>query len=265
MEEIPYIRAGTTYYKMVMSPTINGDFNEVLVPWTLETIRLDLGNQYLGRIPKYDGFTCIPSHVDFKKVYYGFYNTYSPLDKSPQQGSIEYSLRFLQHIFGQYVELGLDYLQLLYLRPLQNLPILCLVSNQRTTGKTSFLKWCKEIFKNNMTYLTNDSFKSQFNADWANKLLICIDEALFQKEELTERLKYLSTTNINKLEAKGRDKREVEFFGKFLMCSNKEDSFIKIDANENRFWVIKVPVIKKEETDFLEKLIAEIPAFMYHL
>ncbi|MCG2462552.1 hypothetical protein K8352_17455, partial [Flavobacteriaceae bacterium F89] len=93
MEEIPYIRAGTTYYKMVMSPTINGDFNEVLVPWTLETIRLDLGNQYLGRIPKYDGFTCIPSHVDFKKVYFGFYNTYSPLDKSPEQGSIEYSLR----------------------------------------------------------------------------------------------------------------------------------------------------------------------------
>ena len=72
-------------------------------------------------------------------------------------------------------------------------------------------------------------------------------------------------TNINKLEAKGKDKREVEFFGKFILCSNNEDNFIKIDANETRFWVLKVPSIKKESTNFLEHLIAEIPAFLYFL
>ncbi|MCK0159000.1 DUF5906 domain-containing protein, partial [Cellulophaga sp. F20128] len=133
------------------------------------------------------------------------------------------SLKFVTHIFGEHYELGLDYLQLLYLKPIQVLPILCLVSKERSTGKSTFLKWLKEIFDNNMTYLTNDSFSSQFNADWANKLLICIDEVLFNKEELTERIKYLSTTNINKLEAKGKDKREVEFFGKFILCSNNEE------------------------------------------
>jgi len=96
--------------------------------------------------------------------------------------------------------------------------------------------------------LTNDSFSSQFNADWANKLLICIDEVLFNKEELTERIKYLSTTNFNKLEAKGKDKWEVEFFGKFILCSNNEENFIKIDHHETRFWVLKVPSVKKEHT-----------------
>ena len=116
-----------------------------------------------------------------------------------------------------------------------------------------------------MTYLTNDSFSSQFNADWANKLLICIDEVLFNKEELTERIKYLSTTNINKLEAKGKDKREVEFFGKFILCSNNEDNFIKIDGNETRFWVLKIPVLKKEETDFLNQLKSEIPTFLHYI
>jgi hypothetical protein len=116
-----------------------------------------------------------------------------------------------------------------------------------------------------MTYLTNDSFSSQFNADWANKLLICIDEVLFNKEELTERIKYLSTTNINKLEAKGKDKREVEFFGKFVLCSNNEDNFIKIDQNETRFWVLKVPVIQEEHIHFLDMLKAELPAFLYYL
>ena len=40
---------------------------------------------------------------------------------------------------------------------------------------------------------------SQFNSDWTNKLLICIDEVLFNKEELTERIKYLSTTNYIRL------------------------------------------------------------------
>ncbi len=265
MKQIPYIRVGTSYYKSVKAPTIAGHFNEILVHWNIETIKQDHGKDHLSKISKYDGFTCIPSHLNFQQEYLGFYNIYSPLGKSPKEGDISNSLKFVKHIFGEHYELGLDYLQLLYLKPIQVLPILCLVSKERSTGKSTFLKWLKEIFDNNLTYLTNDSFSSQFNADWANKLLICIDEVLFNKEELTERIKYLSTTNINKLEAKGKDKREVEFFGKFILCSNNEDSFIKIDANETRFWVIKVPTLEKEETHFLENLIKEIPAFMHFL
>ncbi|MEQ8420309.1 MAG: DUF5906 domain-containing protein [Arenibacter algicola] len=265
MIDIPYIRVGTAYYKMVKVPTISGHFNEVLSHWNIETIRQDHGKDYLSKVPKYDGFTCIPNHIDFKQEYQKFYNTYSPLGKEPKEGDLQTSLGFIGHIFGEHYELGLDYLQLLYTKPVQMLPILCLVSKERSTGKSTFLKWLKAIFENNLTYLTNDSFGSQFNADWANKLLICIDEVLFNKEELTERIKYLSTTNINKLEAKGKDKREVEFFGKFILCSNNENNFIKIDGNETRFWVLKIPHLQKENTHFLEALIEEIPAFLYFL
>ena len=265
MKTIPYIRVGTTYYKLVKAPTISGHFNELLVSWNEHIIKQDHGKDYLSNVPKYDGFTCIPNHIDFKKEYCSFYNIYSPLRNTPIEGNIEKTLAFISHIFGSQKDLGLDYLQLLYQRPTQILPILCLVSKERSTGKSSFLKWLKEIFENNLTYLTNDSFGSQFNADWANKLLICIDEVLFNKEELTERIKYLSTTNRNKLEAKGKDKREVEFFGKFILCSNNEDNFIKIDANETRFWIRKIMPIKNEETDFLEQLVQEIPAFLHFL
>jgi hypothetical protein len=265
MKTVPYLRVGTSYYKLVQAPTIAGHFNEILVHWNIETIRQDHGKDYLSKVPKYDGFTCIPSHIDFKQEYKGFYNTYSPLVAIPKEGEFHTSMAFVKHIFGKHYELGLDYLQLLYSRPVQVLPILCLVSKERSTGKSTFLKWLKAIFDNNLTYLTNDSFSSQFNADWANKLLICIDEVLFNKEELTERIKYLSTTNINKLEAKGKDKREVEFFGKFILCSNNEDNFIKIDGNETRFWVLKIPILKKEETNFLNLLIGEISAFLFHL
>lgn len=220
MKDITYIRVGTAYYKLVYVPTIGGQFNETLVPWNMETIRQDHGRNFIGTIKRFDGFTCLPSHLNFVREWHGFYNTYSPLPHHPKEGEFPYTLKLLEHIFGGQLNLGLDYLQLLFERPIQILPILCLVSKERSTGKTTFLKWLKMFFDNNMTYLTNDSFSSQFNADWANKLVICIDEVLFNKEELTERIKYLSTTNFNKVEAKGKDKREIEFFGKFILCSN---------------------------------------------
>ena len=264
-KKIQYLRIGTSYYKKVKAPTIAGLYNEILVSWRIETIRQDHGKDYLSKIPKYDGFTCIPNHIDYKQSYLTFYNTYYPLSKIPKEGDFNNSLHFIKHIFGKQFELGLDYIQLLFTKPIQTLPILCLVSKQRATGKSTFLKWLKEVFENNLTYLTNDSFSIQFNADWANKLLICIDEVLFNKEELTERIKYLSTTNINKLEAKGKDKQEVEFFGKFILCSNNEENFIKIDACEIRFWVLKVPCFEKEDIHFLSKLIREIPAFLFYL
>ena len=264
-KEIPYIRAGVSFYKQVKAPTITGEFSTILVPWNIETIKQDHSKDYISTIPKYDGFTCIPEHVSYKQQYGTFYNTYFPLSNKPEAGKFEYTYSFFEHIFGEQIELGLDYLQLLYLKPIQILPILCLVSKERATGKSSFLKWLKGIFEANMTYLTNESFSSQFNAHWANKLLICIDEVLFNKEELTERIKYLSTTNVNKMEAKGKDKREVEFFGKFILCSNNEDNFIKIDESEIRFWVVKVPRIEREDTDLLAKMKLEIPAFLHFL
>lgn len=259
------MRVATSYYKRVLAPTIAGDKVEILVPWNIDTIKQDEGRDYLSQIPKYDGFTCVPNHTNYQEVFENFINTYYRLTHVPIEGKLENTMIFLNHIFGEQIEFGLDYLQILYLKPLQILPILCLVSRERSTGKSTFLKWLKALFEGNMTYLTNDNFSSQFNADWANRLLICIDEVLFNKEELTERIKYLSTTNINKMEAKGRDKIEVEFFGKFILCSNNEENFIRIDDDEIRFWVRKVTKFKIEDTDMLSKLISEIPAFLYFL
>lgn len=259
------MRVATSYYKRVMAPTIAGDKVEILVSWNIDTIKQDEGRNYLSQIPKYDGFTCVPNHISYQEVYENFINTYNKLSHTPAKGTLDNTMIFLNHIFGEQIELGLDYLQILYLKPLQILPILCLVSRERSTGKSTFLKWLKALFEGNMTYLTNDNFSSQFNADWANRLLICIDEVLFNKEELTERIKYLSTTNINKMEAKGRDKIEVEFFGKFILCSNNEENFIRIDDDETRFWVRKVTKFKVEDTEMLSKLIFEIPAFLYFL
>ena len=262
-----YIRVGTTYFKKSLYPTLSGDRIEILLPWSPELIRQDHGKHALSEMETFDGFICFPENrLEFYlKNHQGYYNTYHSLSKKPIEGDISNTKKFIAHIFGEQTEIGFDYLQLLYLKPTQILPILCLVSKERATGKSTFLKWLKEIFEFNLTYLTNDSFTSNFNADWASKLLICIDEVLFQTEVLTERIKYLSTTNINKIEAKGKDRKEIEFFGKFILCSNNETSFIKIDADEIRFWVRKIDSYEKEDVLFLSKLIKEIPAFLYFL
>ena len=270
-KKIPYIRVGTTYYKIIERPLISGDKTSVLVRWNRETIVADHGKSFLSSIPKYDGFCCIPEHLDYQQIVQDFYNIYNEIPFSPSsdngnlKNSIPFSLNFVQHIFGDQFQLGLDYLKILLQYPTQILPILCLVSKERSTGKSTFIKWLREIFGLNMTYIKGDSFGSQFNSDWAAMLVVAIDEVFFDKKEITERLKYLSTTNKDKLEAKGKDREEIDFFAKFILCSNNEENFIQIDENEIRFWILKINPIKTENTEFLNNLISEIPHFLQFL
>jgi hypothetical protein len=241
------------------------------VRWNRETIISDHGKSFLSSISKYDGFCCIPEHLDYQQIVRGFYNIYNEIPFSPSsenenfKNEIPFSLNFVKHIFGEQLELGLDYLKILLQFPTQILPILCLVSKERATGKSTFIKWLKEIFGLNMTYIKGDSFGSQFNSDWAAMLVVAIDEVFFDKKEITERLKYLSTTNKDKLEAKGKDREEIDFFAKFILCSNNEENFIQIDENEIRFWILKINPIKVENTEFLDNLISEIPHFLRFL
>lgn len=262
-----YLRVGTSFFKKSLYPTMSGDRLEILLPWSSETIRQDHGKNFIATIETFDGFVCFPENRPdhYQKRHQGYYNTYHSISKMPQEGTIEATKKFMNHIFEEQVELGFDYLQLLYLKPTQILPIFCLVSTSRNTGKSTLLKWMKEIFEYNMTYLTNGDFTSQFNSDWTNKLIVAVDEVLFKTDELTERIKYLSTTNSHKTEAKGKDKKESNFFAKFILVSNKETSFIRIDSDEIRFWVRKINKFEVEDVHFLSKLIAEIPALLYFL
>ena len=159
----------------------------------------------------------------------------------------------------------MDYLQLLYLKPTQKLPILLLVSEERNTGKSTFLNFLKAMFQENVTFNTNEDFRSQFNADWAGKLMIVVDEVLLNRREDSERLKNLSTAHSYKMEAKGKDRYEVQFFAKFVLCSNNENFSVYIEPEETRYWVRKVSRLEKDDTSFLQKLKDEIPAFLYHL
>ena len=259
------MRVGTTLYKVVNQPCASGGYEKRHVIWNNSTLRQDYGKNYLATVPKYDGFCTVPDHLNYRKEIDGFLNLYEPIEHTPQIGDFPNIRSLVLHIFGEQYNLGLDYLQLLFLQPLQKLPILLLVSEERNTGKSTFLNFLKAVFGDNVTFNTNEDFRSQFNSDWAGKLLIVVDEVLLNRREDSERLKNLSTTFNYKVEAKGKDRTEIAFFAKFVLCSNNEYLPVIIDAGETRYWVRKINPLQNDDTNFLQKLKEEIPAFLFFL
>ncbi len=60
MSDIKYVRVGTSYFKKVKAPTISGDFNEILVPWNIETIKQDYGKTFSGTFQSMMGLLVFP-------------------------------------------------------------------------------------------------------------------------------------------------------------------------------------------------------------
>ncbi len=92
-----------------------------------------------------------------------------------------------------------------------------------------------------------------------------MDEVLLNRREDSERIKSLSTARSYKAEAKGRHRREVKFFGKFVLCSNNERNPVLIEAAETRYWVRRVPLLPYDDQHLLAKMRAEIPGLLFYL
>lgn len=92
-----------------------------------------------------------------------------------------------------------------------------------------------------------------------------VDEVLLSRREDSERLKNLSTATSYKMESKGKDRNEIAFFGKFVLCSNNEHFPIVIDREEVRYWVRKVNSLETDDPFYMKKLVAQIPAFLHFL
>ena len=261
-----YVRVRTDYYKIVEKPMTDGTRQQQLIKWKYAFIKADHGREYAEEVPCYDDFITFPDNINPQQVVDGkFWNLYHPMKFKPEPGEFPNIDKLMEHIFGEQKELGYDYLQLLYTNPQQKLPIIVLVSRERNTGKSTFMHFLHLWFGDNVTFNTNEDFGSQFNADWAGMLLICVDEALLSKLEYSERIKNLSTARFYKIEAKGKDKIQQEFFAKFVFCSNNVDKPLIIDPGETRYWVREVPRLENDDVNFLSKVKKEIPHLMYHL
>jgi hypothetical protein len=272
-----YFRVGDSYYENLKIPNRYGELTTTYRGRLKGTITEDHGKGILNHIAKYKEFCNVPDHRNYQRIIHNCFNVYHPFLHVPEEGDCGLTIEFIKHIFGTdelllddgskicRYELGLDYLTLLYKKPQQILPILCLVSKERQTGKTTFAKWLKMLFTENMAIVGNQDFENAFNAHWITKLLVCVDETKIDKHHVVERIKSLSTSTHTMLNAKGKDQVEVETFLKFILLSNNDNSFINIDKEEIRFWVLRVPTITKKQMDLEVQMMDEIPAFLNFL
>ena len=261
-----FCRIGDDYWETVLIPNQYGMVDSYLHKRLKSTITDDYGREALERIPKYKAFCNVPNHISHQVVINDCYNLYNKFNHKIVEGDCDASLTLVKHIFGEkYYDMGLDYIQILLQKPTEMLPVLCLVSKENKTGKSTFVKWLREIYGLNAIFVTSQDFAENFNFHWAGKLLIMCEETELDKSSVMDRVKTLSTADKLTMNRKGRDHEQVAFFGKFILCSNNEDRFIKAGNDDQRYWVMKVPVIKKLDPFFEDKLKNEIPHFLHYL
>jgi hypothetical protein len=278
-DAVKFMRIGADYLKIIKVPNKFGILEDDLIPYKKTEIVQDYGKGFIDEIPKYDSFIIEPCwNGEYKRVVSGCYNLMEPLKWVPKEGDLQATEKFLKHIFNgsgplhQHIEgdpfsVAIDYLTIMYRHPKHMLPVPILVSKENETGKSTFLKWLQAIYGANTVILNNENFKQRFNAHYASKFIIGIDESFLDvdKKSEKERLKQMVTADQIYLELKGINLKKIQYFGKVILSSNDEDRIMKIDSEETRWFVVKVPVLTEKDPDMEMKLYNEIPAWLHFL
>ena len=262
---LPFIRVGVDYFKIIEKENRYGIVCRELKPWKKDEIKMDHGPRAPEFIEKFDDFIISPSNKNYQAVVNNNYNLFREFVHKPAKGDITWTMRLMEHVFGEQLNLGLRYMKLLYEFPHLYGPILVLVSSERSTGKTTFLNYVSMLFGDNVASISPEDLASSFNVSYATKNITLIDETVIEGTQTVEKLKALSTQREMTINQKFVSQYKIPFFGKFILTSNKEDKFAKIDQEETRFFIRKLgePAYKNYQIE--NDLMNEIPAFIYYL
>jgi len=270
---IEYIRVGIKYYKKTVKVDVNEISRHEIKLWDKPTITADHGRDFIDRIPIYDDFTIEPDNVNYREIVGNNYNLYAPFEHKamPDEeyvGDMQWywTNTLLEHIFGEQYNLGLQYMATLYTLPKQKLPILVLVSEERSTGKTTFVDWLDILFGANTVIVNPMDISNNYNSSYTDKNIIMIEESKFKDIGALEKLKNLSTQKKILVNPKFVQQYSMPFHGKLIITSNDENKFSRIDDTEIRYWIRKIPTLEnKANHDILKDMKAEIPAFLHYL
>ena len=266
-----YKRIGPDYFRLINNGVYdeNGELvrkEPSLVPWKTGEIARDHGKEVFDHIERLDGFTNVANHTNYQQIVGNMWNLYNDVNHEIIPGEWSNIESLLHHIFQDQYEMALDYLQLLYTKPYQKLPVLCLVSKDEGTGKSTFIQLLQMIFQNNMALVSSEDIMGNWTSHWVSKLLVASEETLFEKKEALEKIKNLSTADWVMRSERFVNNSMIQCFLKFVFCSNHEDDFIKLNKNSSRFWVIKVkPVTGEKKTNLKNLMQEEIKHFLHFL
>lgn len=213
------------------------------------------------------GYTNEPSHIDYKQVYNDLYNTYKKMCYEPLYGEWGTIKMLLQHVFQDQYTMGVEYFWNLYINPKQKLPFLGIVSEEKGTGKSTFLTFIQLMFKGNEAIVSGHDFKTNFNASFVSALVCTSDEhcEAGDRTKIAQTMKTLITESKTRVEPKGQDAYTMHCYGKFIFASNNVDKLTFIEGENTRYWIIQIPVLKEVVFDIMTKLENEIPAFLFYL
>nr|WP_294860215.1 DUF5906 domain-containing protein [uncultured Fluviicola sp.] len=267
-----YMRIGVSYYKIKKTPVPvgkSGDtvLEDVLEPWTSDAIKMDHGKDMFHQIQRFEGFTNIANHTNYQQVIDGHWNLYADLKHQKREGDYPTIKNLLKHLFGERFENGmiLDYLTILYRYPMQKLPIIVLASPEQNTGKSTFINLVKMIFKSNMSIIGAKDFLSDFTAGWVSKLVVACEETMFDKASAYDVLKNMTTSETITRNEKNKAQTDIPNMMHFIMATNHDETFVRIDENDSRLWIEKVGRIKGKNPRFKEMMRAELPELINDL
>lgn len=271
-----YKLIGTDYYRLMQVTVPIGKEGETtleerLVPWKADVIKLQHGKDSLYKIEYYKGFTNIPNHLDYQQVLNNEWNLYANVKHDKKDGEFPTIRKLLKHVFQEHYdnEMILDYITILYRRPVQKLPIIALLSEEQGTGKSTFVFLMKLIFKQNMAIVSNSEITGEFNSHWISKLVVACEETIFDKKDAYEKLKQFTTQKFFTRNEKNKSQAEIALNLHFILCSNHENDFMKISKYDRRLWVRKVHPFKQQHEDadvtFDQRLEEEIPQFIHFI
>lgn len=218
---------------------------------TLEGISNKAAREICENPRKFYGFTNIPNAP---QSIAGYYNLHKQKPTNVlSSGSIDTITNFLKDLFKDEYDKALCYLYILAWDCERKLPVLNLHSNDLTTGKTTFLEFVKLLdFENSCSILSIDLLCS-FNHYWVAKNIICIDDCNENTHDIFHLIKTAKTICRNQLNCQ---MQEIPFHGSFIISTRKPIE------NERIFWNVHLNKIESPDPDLLEKMKAEIPAFM---
>lgn len=172
----------------------------------------------------------------------------------------KYTASMFKHVYGEQMDLAMDYLTVEFMNPIQPLPIQILYSSENETGKTTILNHRNWIYGKNSVIIDSATFDDKFNGLVVGKNVVGIDEGKLKDAAAMEKIKMRVTAKTIPFRAMRKTAVEIVNFGKYFLTTNRAD-FAKIEDEDRRFWVIHVPSITKENFDanFEDKIKSEIP------
>lgn len=258
-------QVGDKIERTIITYDVEGRPVEETVTITKETVMDRFGKSVLTNMPFYAAHCIVPDHITYKQVIGECWNIYYKLPAVPIKGTHDAWDIQLQRVFGEQIELGLDYLTIAYRYPTQTLPVLCLVSEENQTGKSSFGNGLSHLFGNNVGFFGQDDLSSTFNV-WI-KHLFAVFEEISETKNTLNKIKNLSTAKTATLNQKYKSQVTFQPFVKLIILSNNEKTFVKANQHDIRYWVRRLVPIPTNEfiSDFDERLRAEVPALLYTL